>query len=168
MSSDAENRASAILLPGQEMPVEENDSPPIPLGASLAAGRSPEWFPNTSINNSYMEPVATSFIENESARTQLQSFNWPAFANSGPISYLLANDIIPGTLRLTVTYDVGIVEELAEREMETPFSFIPRFESPNFTAEMDYVTGMLTIIRTDLSILQIQAQYQTRLPGEIF
>ena len=33
------------------------------------------------------------------------------------------------------------------------------------TAEIDYTTGMFTIIRSDLAILEIKVYYQTKLPG---
>jgi len=146
MSSDAENRARAILLPGQELAEAAEPASPV------ENVRLPPW----SYSGGTVEADSWAYTLYDTTQTIQQQFSYPIAMRA----YYLTSNIVLGTLKLNVYYTTGIVESVDDPFLLT--NFIHRFSTntfPIFIAEMDYSTGLLTILQADSPIEQIVATY---------
>jgi len=154
VSNDAENRASAVLLPGQELVVAAKEPPAdVGISSTSSGAPAPSWFPSA--------PSSWDFGLSSSVQAQLQTFDVPL----APMTYWVSQNITREGFFLRVFYVDGSVEmcDTAERVA----NYIDRFETPNITAEMDYSMGNLTILSATLPIQQISIQYKVQLPERL-
>lgn len=140
MSSDAENRAAAILLPGQELELPANE-----LLVSSTPNLS-EVAKTPALDWDYL--ASPPFI-------QQQFFD---LLPPGPISYFISTSALPGTLSIRLHIGSDVVVPARESQSPTRDSF----SYENFQAEMNYATGLLTLYNTGAPVDYMYCTYNMK------